>query len=95
MKEINRVTGVLEAVLTKQNQQSVAASGGPWLVGGKLSYADLAFVSYHAIVKILFKEKGFDENEYPEVKRWMQNMGQREGVRKVLDVLEGMFKGMH
>jgi len=36
VKEVARVTGVLETHLSKQP----AGQDGPWLVGGKMSYAD-------------------------------------------------------
>lgn len=48
VKEINRVTAVLEKVLAEQ--KVAPDSDGPWLVGGKYSFADIAFISYQWIV---------------------------------------------
>lgn len=42
LKEAYRVTSVLDGHLSKQPSDN----GGPWLVGNKLSYVDLAFVSW-------------------------------------------------
>ncbi|KND87256.1 hypothetical protein TOPH_08086 [Tolypocladium ophioglossoides CBS 100239] len=44
VKEINRVTAVLEKILAEQ--KVATSSDGPWLVGGKYSFADIAFISY-------------------------------------------------
>ncbi|KAI8934954.1 hypothetical protein NX059_008620 [Plenodomus lindquistii] len=45
--EIKRVTSVLEGHLKKQPK----GEDGPWLVGGKFSYADLSFVPWQYMVK--------------------------------------------
>lgn len=47
-KEIKRVTSVLEGHLQKQDK----GQDGPWLVGNKFSYADLAFVPWQYIVQM-------------------------------------------
>ena len=43
-KEIVRVLGVLESVLSKQE----------WLVGGKCTIADISFIPYVCILKLVF-----------------------------------------
>lgn len=96
VKEINRVTGVLEGHLAKQ-KGNVAESGetggdGPWLVGDRISYADLAFVPWQAMLdRIQFdpevKEK-YDLNKFPNVKKWLGNMLARPAVTKALGMAD-------
>ncbi|KAE8136057.1 glutathione S-transferase Ure2-like protein [Aspergillus pseudotamarii] len=79
-KEVNRVTGVLEGWLEKQ--AGVYGEGdGPWLVGGKLSYADLAFVPWQRIPGAVVGVEDFDLDKFPFVKGWLERMMEREGVR--------------
>ena len=79
VKEINRVTSVLEGWLAKQ--EVTAGSDGPWLVGGRLSYADLAFIPWQLVANI-FKDAGYNIDEYPLVKNWLERMTAREAVKK-------------
>ena len=89
VKEVNRVTGVMEGWLAKQKKEFGIKGDGPWLVGGKLSYADLAFVSWQVVVTKFFLEKGeYDEKDYPEVTAWVGKMLERESVKKALDFLK-------
>ncbi|KAK2751094.1 hypothetical protein FQN57_000169 [Myotisia sp. PD_48] len=86
VKEINRVTGVLEASLKQQKEKHGDNLGdGPWLVGNKLSYADLAFIPWQYYANTtLTKEEGFDEDSYPHVKDWYARMTSREASLSVL-----------
>lgn len=47
VKEVNQVSGVLDGYLAhrKREHGGRAGSDGPWLVGSKLFYADIAFVA--------------------------------------------------
>jgi glutathione S-transferase len=58
IKEIHRVLGVLEGVLSKQE----------YLVGGKVTVADLSFIPWNvfATSKVLGEDFNFDK-EYPNV----------------------------
>ncbi|KAJ5214999.1 hypothetical protein N7468_010678 [Penicillium chermesinum] len=81
VKEINRVTGVVNDFLGKQEK----GEGGPWLVGGRVSYADLAWVSWQLMVtKFIQVEDGYDVNNFPFVKDWLDRMRARESVSKVI-----------
>lgn len=80
--EINRVTGVLEGWLAKQ--EVPAGSDGPWLVGGRLSYADLAFIPWQVVVGKVLGDEGYDVAVYPHVKNWLDRMTARESVKKVM-----------
>jgi glutathione S-transferase len=85
IKEAERVTGVLDGMLAKAEAD---ADGRKWLVGGKCSYADLSFVPYQLIARLVFKDMGFDEGKFPEVKKWVDAMFVRESVKKVLSMTE-------
>ncbi|CAK1361383.1 Glutathione S-transferase 2 [Cercospora beticola] len=77
--EIKRVLGVIDAHLTK--------TGKPYLVGDKVSYADLMFVTWNTVVPRLLGE-GFDaewKEKYPKCYEWHQSLISRPAVKKVLE----------
>ncbi|KAF2023904.1 glutathione S-transferas-like protein [Setomelanomma holmii] len=78
--EIKRVTSVLEGHLKKQEK----GTDGPWLVGGKFSYADLSFVPWQNIVTRYFKDLN-DLSEFEEVTGWLERMKARPALKKVLN----------
>ena len=82
-KEVNRVSGVLEGWLAKQKEE-YAGSDGLWLVGNKMSYADIAFIMYQKIMPLLLTKEEFDEDSYPHVNEWLGNMESREVIKGVL-----------
>ena len=85
IKETNRVTGVVEKILADTKVE--AGSDGPWLVGGRFSYADLAWLMWqHALAKVHTKEE-YNEEDYPHVKAWLDKMRARPAIKKVLDSL--------
>ncbi|VUC23056.1 unnamed protein product [Clonostachys rosea] len=72
--EINRVTGVLDAHLKKH--------GTGYLVGDRLTYADLMFLTWTYI----FEERypgDFDFSGFEAYTRWLANMRGRSAVKKV------------
>jgi len=85
IKEANRVTSVLEEHLGKQDGAS--GSDGPWLVGGKMSYADLAFVPWTRFASVMIGGNGhdYDLEKYPNVKKWMGTMMERPAVSKAME----------
>jgi glutathione S-transferase len=77
--EIKRILSVIDLHLTKTNQ--------PYLVGDKVSYADLMFVPWNAMTGFLMDE-GFDQEwktNYPKCYEWNQKLIARPAVKKVLD----------
>lgn len=80
--EIKRVFGVLDSVLSKQE----------WLVGGKYTIADMAFVPWHnfAAYKLL---DDFDvTKEYPALDKWIKKITERPAIKKVLAEYEALNK---
>jgi glutathione S-transferase len=75
-KEIQRVTSVLEGHLKKQEK----GADGPWLVGGKYSYADMAFIPWQGYASTLT-----DVSEYTEVAAWLERMKTRRAVKVYTD----------
>ena len=81
VKEINRVSGVLEGHLAQQKEK-YGGGDGPWLVGNKLSYADLAFVPWQTLASAFYEERGeHKSDDYPLVKEWLAKMSARESVK--------------
>ncbi|MCJ1395515.1 hypothetical protein MMC18_008401 [Xylographa bjoerkii] len=75
-KEVNRVTAVLEGHLSKQKE------GEEWLVGGRCSYADIAFISWQMTIAKVTRKEEYDVDNYPHVKAWIAKMLEREGTKK-------------
>ncbi|KZT66674.1 glutathione S-transferase [Daedalea quercina L-15889] len=77
-KETVRVISVLDGVLQKQE----------WLVGGKLSVADIAFVSWNnaAFGMVLSDYPGANvEKDYPAFWKWHQTLVALPSIKKVSD----------
>jgi glutathione S-transferase len=83
VKEVNRVSGMLDGYLALQEKEHVGSPGydGPWLVGNKLSYADLAFISWQRILPLVMEKDEYDENNFSYLKKWLDNMSSRESVK--------------
>ncbi|KAJ4368758.1 glutathione S- transferase, nitrogen catabolite repression regulator [Neocucurbitaria cava] len=83
--EIRRVTGVVEGHLKKQRASGEEGKDeGPWLVGGKFSYADLAWFSWQNLTMELLAAK-VDLSEFTETAGWIGRMKARPGFKKVLE----------
>ncbi|KAF2731721.1 glutathione S-transferase Ure2-like protein [Polyplosphaeria fusca] len=84
-KEIVRVTGVLDTQLKREKEKMAAGSDGPWLVGGRFSYADLAFVSWQKIVFMVVPQEDIDFSPFEEYQKWIGKMLERPSVSEVLN----------
>jgi glutathione S-transferase len=75
--EIRRVLGVLDGVLSKQE----------YLVGGKVTIADLSFIPWNeaASTRILGTDFDFDK-EFPAAAKWHKKLRERESVKKLYTV---------
>ncbi|KAJ5808508.1 hypothetical protein N7474_009777 [Penicillium riverlandense] len=86
VNEAKRVTGVLDKWLAQQKETYQGDIGeGPWLVGNKLSYADLSFIPWQKQAHEGFVEDGFNPEEFPHAKDWLDRMVNKEQVRPVLE----------
>ncbi|EMR69011.1 hypothetical protein MGN70_011869 [Eutypa lata] len=91
LKEIKRVTGVLEGWLQKQVDEGTGGADGPWLVGGRVSYADISWVTWQSMIPTRFGKEEFDQDEFPLVKAWLERIVKREAVNKIIaPMLESM-----
>ncbi|KAJ5835282.1 hypothetical protein N7447_001308 [Penicillium robsamsonii] len=94
INESKRVTGVLDSWLAKQKEANKDVGDGPWLVGNKMSYADVAFIPWQNTVRTAFVEDGFDLDEFPNEKEWLERMTSNKVIKDVLDSwAEQMAKG--
>ncbi|KAF2459631.1 glutathione S-transferase [Lineolata rhizophorae] len=82
-KEIRRISGVLDTYLRQQKEKYGGNNGGPWLVGDKLSYADISFVMWQYLM--MTRSQVLNEEEYPHLQEWMEKMTSRQKVKKVLE----------
>ncbi|ORY68453.1 glutathione S-transferase [Pseudomassariella vexata] len=86
---VNRVTGVVEGHLAKEKEKAGGKGDGPWLVGNKMSYADISWVSWQVIIaKVLLSKDEYDVENYPHVKEWLEKMASRESVVAALAAAE-------
>lgn len=77
MNEIKRVLGVLNSSL----------EGREWLVGDKMTVADMAFVPYHSILHLFLgcpPEDAFVE--FPNVGAWHLRMTSRDSWKRVMEL---------
>lgn len=85
VKEVNRVTGVLEGHLEKQTPD---ADGNSWFLGGRISYVDISFFTWQHTASPRIPDVEFNQDEFPQVKKWHDNMLARPSVQKVLKLQE-------
>ena len=87
--EIIRVTGVIDAHLTK--------TGTEYLVGDKLTFADLMFAPWNQLalgdlmgpdggIGREFREKEWPE-KYPKAYAWHQKLLQKDSVKKAFKIM--------
>ncbi|KAK1842398.1 glutathione s-transferase [Colletotrichum chrysophilum] len=77
VKEVNRVTGVLEGHLAKQTPD---ADGNSWFLGGRISYVDIAFFTWQNTASPRIPNVEFNQDEFPHVMKWHDNMLARARV---------------
>lgn len=70
LDEIRRILSVLEKELTDNKKE--------WLVGDRISYADLSFVVWNWVLE-LFPLEGW-QKEYPKVAEWDRKLNERPSV---------------
>ncbi|PVH77010.1 glutathione S-transferase, variant [Cadophora sp. DSE1049] len=69
---------------TAGGDKKKAEGGGPWIVGDKLTIADIACFSW-----VNWAEwAGVNLDEFPEVKNWADRINQRPAIKRGLDVPE-------
>ncbi|KAI9801722.1 MAG: hypothetical protein M1833_002404 [Piccolia ochrophora] len=79
--ETKRLYQVLE---TRLEEQASAIAQGPWIVGDKMTIADLACFSW-----VNWAEwAGVDVNDFARVKEWLERINERPAVQRGLDVPE-------
>lgn len=84
--------GCAREILSRQETKHGNTGQGPWLVGEKYSYADISFVIWQQIYATLMGEaSGYNVDEYPRVKAWMDRM---TGRPKVAAALQAVFTGL-
>ncbi|TCD68875.1 Glutathione S-transferase 2 [Steccherinum ochraceum] len=73
--EARRILGVLESVLSKQD----------YLVGGKVTIADIAFVPYNNVLQRVIDDDFDFKKEFPNTYIWHTKVTAVDGVRKGLE----------
>ncbi|KAI0535918.1 glutathione S-transferase [Xylaria digitata] len=84
-KEIYRVTTVLEGHLAQQKAKG-GSSDGPWLVGGKATFADLAWYMWQALIAGDFLDNAIKYDDYPNVRDWLERVGSRPSVKLAVEL---------
>lgn len=80
INETRRVVGVLNSVLEKKE----------WLVGDKITYADLMFYAWDAVIPLMFRlakrEPELEEvkKENPHWLKWHERIAARESVKAAM-----------
>ncbi|KAJ9149222.1 Glutathione-s-transferase theta, gst [Pleurostoma richardsiae] len=74
--EIRRVIGVVDAHLAKQ--------GTPYLVGDRITYADLMFITWFRLAEDPVMSPDLDTTQWPRYRAWLDGMVARPAVARVL-----------
>ncbi|KLJ12019.1 hypothetical protein EMPG_12854 [Blastomyces silverae] len=88
--EIKRVCGVLDGWLAgKLGVEGREGKERQYLVGDKCSFADLAFIPWHAYVDKVIKKGSYGADfeqakDLPHLHAWMERIQSREGVKEVI-----------
>ena len=77
-----RVSTVLDGWLAQRKERG--GIEGPWLVGNKLTYADLSFFPWQFVMGVALSEV-YDQKEFPHLQEWYDRMLSRPAVKKVLE----------
>lgn len=86
------MTQLLEDHLKQEKESGGGGTDGPWMVGGKFSYADLVFVPWQSIAPgVLSKMGKWSEEEYPLVTEWVGKISARPGIKKVIEEVQPFF----
>lgn len=77
---------MLDGHLKKQREKY---GGEPWLVGDRITYADVAFVPYQFLMPKLMSEeiKPLQLEQYTEVSGWIARLTARPAIKKVFESL--------
>ncbi|THC95544.1 hypothetical protein EYZ11_004969 [Aspergillus tanneri] len=63
-----------------------ADNGGPWLVGQRYFYAELACLSCQIIVtRVIQSEDGYTVEDFPHVRDWLNRMLERPSVQRAME----------
>ncbi|KAK3046548.1 hypothetical protein LTR09_011958 [Extremus antarcticus] len=85
--ETKRIVGVIESHLRRR--QEASGDDALWLLGGKCTYADLAFVPWDLLLLNRLFPEGFDAaKEFPLFYQWHQRVVQRPAVKKAIEIRE-------
>jgi len=83
--EVKRVTGVIDAHLKK--------TGNPYVVGEKISYADLAWIPWYKLLGAFFLSDWNFEEEFPHFAAWRKSLLDRPAVQKIYAMTEFQSHG--
>lgn len=84
VNEIKRVSKALDRWLEDKE----------WLVGDRISYADLAFVPWQNGAQSVWSDERYDEKKFPHMTAWLKRMAERPKVKELIEAQETMFQGM-
>jgi glutathione S-transferase len=89
LTETKRLYSVLQTQLEQQAQkQAGAGQDGPWLVGDRLTIADLACFGWVNGAEFL----GIDMDRFPRVKDWVARINARPATQRGLKVPDNFDK---
>lgn len=84
LKEMDRVSNVMENWLAKQKEEN-PSTDGPWLVGNRISYADIALLQWQRVISMIVTKEEYDMANYPFVNAWVGRMLARDGIKRALE----------
>ncbi|KAI1123057.1 glutathione S-transferase [Nemania abortiva] len=84
VKEINRVTAVVEGHLAAEKAK--AGGEAPWLVGGKITFADISWYMWQALIPKVLGDEIINYAEYPNVREWLDRLAARPSIKHAVEL---------
>lgn len=85
--EARRILSVLEKEFTDNNTE--------WLVGGRVSYADVSFVVWNKVLDLQYKELADWRKEYPRVAEWDRKLREMPSVARCMKTWVGYIEELN
>ncbi|KAJ5658156.1 glutathione-s-transferase [Penicillium longicatenatum] len=86
-KDIKRLMGVLDTHLRQ--------SGGPYLLGPQVSYADLCYVPLYSMLPVFLPDYDVEtQSDFPHFAAWWTKVVERPAVTKVMETRAALAKSL-
>ena len=83
-EEVARCNGIIEGILDRM-EEMIADSGGPWLMGGRLTLADIAIAPYFFRLLALGRDDMWAPETRPHVSDWYKAVSAKDSFQTAVN----------